>query len=77
MSDEVSRFKSLARRLNTDQHRTFRSVVGTHHRGEEGLFFIYDSGGTGKAYLWNTIMSKFRSDKHIVLAVASSRITSL
>jgi len=52
-------------------------VVDTHHRGEGGLFFLYGSGGTGKNYLWNTIISKFRSNKHIVLAIASSEISSL
>jgi len=41
------------------------------------LFFIYSSGGTGKTYLWNTLISKFRSEKHMVLAVASSGIASL
>jgi len=42
-----------------------------------GLFFIYGSGDTGKIYLWNTLISKFRSEKIIVLAVASSEIASL
>ena len=31
----------------------------------------------GKTYLWNKLISKFQSEKHIVLAVASSRIASL
>jgi len=51
-------------------------VIDAHHRGEGGLFFLYGSGRTGKMYLWNTIISKFRSNKHIVLAVASSGIAS-
>jgi len=77
MSDDVSRFKSLARGLNSYQSHVFRVVVNTHHRGEEGLFFLYGSGGKRKTYLWNTIISKFRSDKHIVLTVASLRFASL
>jgi len=59
MSDELSRFESLARGLNLDQYRVFRSVIDAHHRGDGGLFFLYGSGGTGKTYLWNTIISKF------------------
>jgi len=51
MSDEVSRFESLARGLNSYQYRIFRSMVDTHHRGEEGLFFLHSRGGTGKTYL--------------------------
>jgi len=31
----------------------------------------------GKTYIWNTIISKFRSEKHIVFTVALSRIASL
>jgi len=34
-------------------------VIDAHHRGDGGLFFLYGSGGTGKTYLWNTIISKF------------------
>ena len=48
MSDELSRFESLARGLNSDQYRIFRSVIDAHHRGDGGLFFLYGSGGTGK-----------------------------
>jgi len=57
--------------MRTDQYSN------THNRGERGLFFKYGSGGTGKTYLWNTIIFKFRLDKHIVLVVASLGIASL
>jgi len=59
MSDEVSRFESLAIGLNSDQYHVIRSVDDTHHRGEGGLFFLYGCGGIGKTYLWNTIISNF------------------
>lgn len=36
------------------------------------MFFVYGHGGTGKTYLWNTIISGVRSTGKIVLAVASS-----
>jgi len=55
MPDEVSKFESLVRGLNSYQHRVFKSVVDTHHRGEGGLLFLYGCGGTRKTYLWNTI----------------------
>nr|XP_043633624.1 uncharacterized protein LOC122604826 [Erigeron canadensis] len=41
------------------------------------LAFVYGHGGTGKTYLWKTIISGLRSDGKIVLAVATSRIASL
>jgi len=77
MSDEISRFESLVRKLNSYQYHVFRSMVYTHHRCEGWLFFLYGSGGTGKNYRWNTIIFKFRSDKNIVLVVALSRIPFL
>ena len=42
-----------------------------------GLFFVYGSGGTGKTYLWRTIIAWIRSMGKIVLSVASSGIASL
>jgi len=54
---ETSRFESFVRGLNSNQYHTYRSVLDTHNRDEGGLFFIYGSGGTGKTYLWNTLIS--------------------
>ncbi|KAM6563641.1 hypothetical protein CsatB_023639 [Cannabis sativa] len=45
---------------------------------EQGnLFFINGHGGTGKTFLWNTIIAKLRSQSKIVLHVATSRISAL
>ena len=52
-------------------------MVDTHHSSEGGLFFLYGSSGIRKTYPWNTIISKFRYDKPIVLAIASLGIASL
>ena len=41
------------------------------------LVFVYGHGGTGKTFLWKTIISALRSEGKIVLAVASSGIASL
>ena len=38
---------------------------------------MYGHGGTGKTFLWKTIISTIRSEGKIVLAVASSSIASL
>jgi len=74
---KTSRFESFVRGLNSDQYHAYRSALDTHNRGEGGLFFVYGSGGTGNIYLWSTLISKFQSEKHIVLAVASSGIVVL
>jgi predicted ATPase len=44
---------------------------------EGKLFFVYGSGGTGKTFVWTTLLSHLRGQGKIVLAVASSRIASL
>jgi ATP-dependent DNA helicase PIF1 len=42
-----------------------------------GVFFLHGYGGTGKTYMWRTLASYLRSQKKIVLTVASSGIASL
>nr|XP_023883470.1 uncharacterized protein LOC111995771 [Quercus suber] len=42
-----------------------------------GLYFVYGHGGTGKTYLWKTLIACLRSQGKIVLAVASSGIAAL
>ncbi|XP_030478179.1 uncharacterized protein LOC115695240 [Cannabis sativa] len=44
---------------------------------KEIYFFINGHGGTGKTFLWNTIIAKLRSQSRIVLPVATSGITAL
>jgi len=44
---------------------------------EGKLFFVYGSGGTGKTFVWTTLMSRLQGQGKIVLAVASSGIASL
>jgi len=41
------------------------------------LFFMYGSGGTGKTFVWTTLMSRLRRQGKIVLAVVSLGIASL
>ena len=52
-------------------------MIGSVATGEGGMYFVYGHGGTGKTFLWSTIISKLRSEGQIVLAVASSGIASL
>ena len=41
---------------------------------EQRAFFIDGLGGTGKTYLYNTLLAKVQSQRHITLATASSGI---
>lgn len=44
---------------------------------KQELIFVYGHGGTGKTFLWTTIISALQASGKIVLAVASSGIASL
>ena len=67
----------MVAKLNDEQRVIYEKIVHMVCNKESGLFFVYGHGGTGKTYLWRTIISKLRSEGKIVLAVASSGIASL
>ncbi|KAL0400295.1 UNVERIFIED_CONTAM: Replication protein A DNA-binding subunit C [Sesamum radiatum] len=63
--------------LNFQQKKVYDDVIRAVESNAGGLFFVYGSGGTGKTYLWKTIITRLRSQGKVVLAVASSGIASL
>ncbi|GJV43475.1 DNA helicase [Tanacetum coccineum] len=64
-------------KLNRDQKEVFTLITTTFEEGRQELLFVYGHGGTGKTFMWKTIISLERSQRKIVLAVASSGIASL
>jgi hypothetical protein len=44
---------------------------------EGKLFFVYDSGGTSKTFVWTTLLSCLQGQGKIMLVIASSGIASL
>ncbi|KAG5566136.1 hypothetical protein RHGRI_001911 [Rhododendron griersonianum] len=74
---ELQSFQSLHGGLNDDQLKVFNTIVEAYDSRRGGLFFVYGSGGTGKTYLWKSLIAKFRAENKIVLAVASSGIAAL
>ncbi len=64
-------------RLNDDQRTTYKIILNVVTNKEGKLFFVYGSGGTGKTFVWTTLLSRLRGQGKIVLAFASSRIASL
>ncbi|KAH7679123.1 DNA helicase protein [Dioscorea alata] len=68
---------SMLGKLNQEQLIIYAKILETVNTGEGGMFFVYGHGGTEKTFLWNTIISKIRSEGKIVLVVASSGIASL
>ena len=72
-----SESERLIPHLNDDQRRVFEEVVNAVNNRQQKLLFVYGHGGTGKTFIWKTIISTLRSNGKIVLAVASSCIASL
>ncbi|GKE25357.1 uncharacterized protein Tco_1436869, partial [Tanacetum coccineum] len=66
---EHRQFHSL---LNPEQRLIYEDVVESVHNKKGNFYFVYGSGGTGKTFLYKTIISRLRSERMIVLAVASS-----
>ncbi|XP_050280553.1 uncharacterized protein LOC126721546 [Quercus robur] len=63
--------------LNNEQRIIYNSIMEAVATERGGMFFIYGHGGTGKTYLYRTILYGIRSKGKITLAVASSGIAAL
>ena len=63
--------------LNDCQNIAYEAVIKSVVNEEGRLFFINGHGGTGKTFLWNTIISTLISESKIVLPVATSGIAAL
>ena len=62
--------------LNKDQRSIYDAVIKVIEH-DSGCFFIDGPGGTGKTFLYNTILAKIRSLGEIALVVASSGVAAL
>jgi hypothetical protein len=63
--------------LNNSQKEVFNAIYNSAINNEGRTFFVYGYGGTGKTFLWTTLLNSIRSQGKIALAVASSGIASL
>ena len=63
--------------LNKDQHAIYNAIMQAVEHNSSQCFFIDGPGGTGKTFLYNTILAKVRSYGKIALPVASSGIAAL
>jgi len=64
-------------RLNDDQRSAHEIILNVMTNKEGKLFFVYGSGGTGKTFVWTTLLSHLRRQGKIMLAVAPSGIAFL
>ncbi|GJY94110.1 DNA helicase [Tanacetum coccineum] len=68
---------TLIPKLNEEQRKIYALIMDSISANRQELIFVYGHGGTGKTFLWKTIINSLRSYGKIVLAVASSGIASL
>jgi len=67
-------------KLNDEQKPVFETITSQVESGTPSIsnvYFIDAPGGTGKTFLFNTLLAKFRSQRKICLALASSGIASI
>ena len=64
-------------KLNDKQRSIYNVIMNAFRENKQELVFVYGHGGTGKTFLWKTIISSLRCEGKIVLAIASSGIASL
>nr|GEV71668.1 ATP-dependent DNA helicase PIF2-like [Tanacetum cinerariifolium] len=63
--------------LTTKQKGIYSTVMDAVDNNKGGMFFVYGYDGTGKTYLYMTMLAVLRSKGDIVLNVASSGIAAL
>ncbi|XP_057434847.1 uncharacterized protein LOC130727665 [Lotus japonicus] len=64
-------------KLNDGQSKIYNEIMAAITSDNGRFFFVYGYGGTGKTFLWKTLTYKLRSEKKIILNVASSGIAAL
>ncbi|XP_057734374.1 uncharacterized protein LOC130949751 [Arachis stenosperma] len=64
-------------KLNEEQRVIYEKIVNRVCNKEGGCFFIYGFGGTGKTFLYRKLSARLRSERKIVINVASSGIAAL
>ncbi|KAF8049879.1 hypothetical protein N665_2102s0002 [Sinapis alba] len=67
----------LLNAMNKEQRTVYDAVLHSVGNQVGQLFFVYGAGGTGKTYLYRTLIAKLRSVGKVVIPVASSGIAAL
>ncbi|KAF1892832.1 hypothetical protein Lal_00035476 [Lupinus albus] len=70
-SSDVASFGS------NEKCKIFKTVMQVVNQEQGCMFFLHGYGGTGKTHMWRTLTYALRSQKQIVLIVASSGIALL
>ena len=76
MCDVHRYLKENLPKLVPDQRTIFSAVIDSVQNDNGNLFFIDAPGGTGKTFVINLLIDKYRSERKTVIAVASSGIAA-
>ena len=63
--------------LNHDQRAAFDAITSKVVNGEAGVFFLDGPAGTGKSFVYNTVIAHLRGLSKNIISVASSGIAAL
>jgi hypothetical protein len=77
IADLICQHSLVFPQLNQCQLNVYDCVLKSFLKKRQELIFVHIHGGTGKTFLWHTIINRLRLDGLIVLTVASSGIASL
>ena len=79
VSDQLKRLQTNANQLNAGQQITFNTIMKVLDDFDvyPKVFFIDGPGGTGKIFIYNTLLDKVRLRGEIALVMASSGIAVL
>ncbi|RYR48040.1 hypothetical protein Ahy_A07g034036 [Arachis hypogaea] len=64
-------------KLNEEQKVVYDKIIDCVSNKRHRFFFVYGFGGTGKTFLYRVLSARLRSEKRVVINVASSGIASL
>ncbi|CAN1799644.1 ATP-dependent DNA helicase PIF1 [Linum perenne] len=64
-------------KLNLEQQQAYDEIMESVQSNSHKISFIDGFGGTGKTFLWKVLSMKLRSERKVVLCVASSGIAAL
>ncbi|XP_075633805.1 ATP-dependent DNA helicase PIF1-like [Castanea sativa] len=67
---------TLIEKLNNDQRVAYQTIMTVIDHKESMIFFINGPGGTGKTFLYHTILATLRKTDHIAIAIATSGIAA-
>ncbi|XP_041001049.1 ATP-dependent DNA helicase PIF4-like [Juglans microcarpa x Juglans regia] len=67
---------AASKSLNSEQKHVYNAVLEKVFANQNAAFFVDGPSGTGKTFLYNTLLATVRSKKLVALATASSGVAA-